>query len=194
MEQLNFCFGSTLGTGDVLFRLTAGRVCLKNLYKGDFMGVCNSFITERSLGYARQNMATYVPCVVGASDWHLAVLLFTMWDILYKCTVHISLYYTVTAVHWCNYDHLFHFANLVNFNTDLEPTEHLYNTSHCTESKGNYSSEDKSVIFGLRWDIVLFSLLFSVSLYLSVLKHTHSVLSSIFGYRHSRTYSEHKVV
>lgn len=50
-------------------------------------------------------MATYVPCVV---EHQTDIYLFFVYivDMLYKCIVHISLYYTATAVHYYNYDPL----------------------------------------------------------------------------------------
>lgn len=103
MEQLNFCFGSTLGTRDVLLWLMVGRVCL-NLYKDNFMSLCNSFITERSLGYARQIWPPYVPCVV---EHQTDIYLFFVYivDMLYKCIMCIF-HYTTTAVRYYNYDPL----------------------------------------------------------------------------------------
>lgn len=57
---------------------------------------------------------------------------------LYKCIVQISLYYTVTAVHWCDYDHLFSL-----FHVGLGPpthtyTAHLYNSSLSKRSGHEY--------------------------------------------------------
>lgn len=94
MEQLNFCFGSTLGTRDILFRLTVGRVCL-NLYKADFMGVCNSFITDRSLGYARQIW----PPLVLWSIRHLVVLCLQCGHIVQWCTLQMyCAYFTILCI------------------------------------------------------------------------------------------------
>lgn len=91
MEQLKFCFGSTLGTENVLFRLIAGRVCLK-LHKGDFTSFCNSVITEPSLGYARQIWPP-VFLVCGGSSPHLAYIRY-----MDTHSANVSLHYAVHAV------------------------------------------------------------------------------------------------
>lgn len=118
------------------------------------------------------------PCVVERQTWHLVVLCLhrghtVQCCTLQKCIVHISLCYTVAAVHWCNDDHLFSFARFMDFSWYWAPPQQLYYTIHCTVSSPHVTSKAGS------------------SLFLSIMCLFRSLRrSSIFGYQHSRTYSE----
>lgn len=153
MEQLNFCFGFTLGTRDILFRLTVGRVCL-NLYKGDFMGVCNSFITERSLGYARQIWPPMF-LVLWSIKLTFSCALFTMWTyctVLYTANV-LCIFHPAILQLLCN-DIIMMNCLIWPFNQHVKFTTHLKNLYKSLY--GHYSRSTVSIVLCVRWGILLF--------------------------------------
>lgn len=92
------------------------------------------------------------PCVVERQTWHLVVLCLhrghtVQCCTLQKCIVHISLCYTVAAVHWCNDDHLFSFARFMDFSWYWAPPQQLYYMIHCTVSSPHVTSKAGSSLF-----------------------------------------------